>query len=62
MEYITATTHEGQSIGGFKISHQKELPKKAILSNCYYTNDFKEMTVYKSYSKTKVKTYILIKK
>ena len=61
MEYIKTTTHEGQNIEGFKIKHQSQLPKKAILFNCYYTNDYKEMTVYKSYSKTKIKTYILIK-
>jgi hypothetical protein len=58
MEYITITDFQGIKFSGFEISSRRNLPKSAILINCTYTEDFKDVNVYL----TAKKTYIFTKK
>ena len=60
-EHITVNTFLGETWSGKQISHQRELPKKAVLSKVDYTEDMKDLTLYTSYGKTTKKHFILIK-
>lgn len=59
MEYIKLNTFDGCTFEGFKIAHQRELPKKAILHICTYDSEFNNYNIYLSFSKRANKTFIL---
>lgn len=59
MEVIKINTFDGSTFEGFKIAHQKELPKSAVLHVCTYDENFNNYNIYLSFNKRGNKTYIL---
>lgn len=59
MEYIKIDTFDGGSVSGFILSHQRELPKKAILDRYTYDVEYNNYSIYKSIGKTSTKFFII---
>tara|TARA_R110001632_G_scaffold228497_1_gene363711 strand:- start:432 stop:647 length:216 start_codon:yes stop_codon:yes gene_type:complete len=59
-EILTVNSINGDSYVGFKLNHQRYLPKSASLYKCDMEfNTFKPFNVYKKISKKDVKFYIV---
>jgi hypothetical protein len=59
MDYIRLDTFDYNTFEGFKINHQRELPKKAFLHLFTYDVNYNNYSIYKCINKKSTKTYIL---
>lgn len=59
MDTIKIETIDGNTFEGFKINHQKELPKKAFLHLCTYDEQYNNYNIYRYVAKRGTKIFIL---
>jgi hypothetical protein len=59
MQYIRLDTFDYNTFEGFKINHQRELPKKAFLHLFTYDIHYNNYAIYRYVTKKCTKVYIL---